>query len=156
MASQENPQLPQRIRNQDDIAEGTRFLLELDPSLADEIAQLDGIPLRLRPPGFAGLAQITASTLLAVGEKPLIQAGLSRAKQKTLISLADSIVNGGLDLDRICVVPQSEAMAALTGLHGIGPWTAEVFLSAPNRSTLAPCEGDSSQSVMGSLCAPSP
>ena len=149
----ENPLPLSRILSSEDVERGAVVLREIDPSLCVEMDQIGEIPLRLRPPGFAGLAEIVtgqqvskasaaamfsrlrnevipldAETLLRLGEEPLVRAGLSKAKQKTLNGIALAIVDDGLDLDALCDVPPTDAMAVLTDLHGIGPWTAEVFL----------------------------
>jgi len=58
----------------------------------------------------------------------LVEAGLSRPKQRTLTALATAICNGGLDLDRTGALPAEEAIRYLTAIHGIGPWTAEIYL----------------------------
>lgn len=54
--------------------------------------------------------------------------GLSRAKARTLAALAEAVVTGGIDLDAVARAPLDEAMAEMTRLPGIGPWTAEVYL----------------------------
>jgi len=142
-----------RITNSDDVAKGLEALLLLDPKLKP-LAKLAGpLPLRLRAPGFHGIAEIiisqqvsktsaaamfgrleklvaplTADTILRLGEAPMIEAGLSRAKQSTLTLVAEAIEQAGLDLEALCHIPASEAQEKLTSIKGIGPWTAEVFL----------------------------
>lgn len=153
MVELQNQNFIARIRNAQDLAEGVRQLRLVDRDLCPAIDALDEVPLRLRPPGFMGLAEIItaqqvskasaaaifgrmcalidpmdAEAFLAAGEKPLIDAGQSRAKQVTLTGLARAIVEDGLDLEALCDVPVDDAMARLTALKGIGPWTAEVFL----------------------------
>jgi DNA-3-methyladenine glycosylase II len=58
------------------------------------------------------------------------EAGLSRPKQRTLLALGRAVAEDGLDLGRLASVEAREAMALLTGISGIGPWTAEVYLLA--------------------------
>ena len=53
---------------------------------------------------------------------------LSRAKADTLKRVAEAVASGTLDLHGLSRADTSEAMAALTGIRGIGPWTAEVYL----------------------------
>ena len=36
--------------------------------------------------------------------------------------------NGGFDFNALPDLPAEEAITAMTALHGIGPWTAEVYL----------------------------
>jgi DNA-3-methyladenine glycosylase II len=55
-------------------------------------------------------------------------AGLSRAKTAYLRSLAEHALDGSLDLDGLASRPESEVMAALTAVRGIGEWSAQIFL----------------------------
>ncbi|MGI9365370.1 MAG: DNA-3-methyladenine glycosylase family protein [Rhizobiaceae bacterium] len=142
-----------RIRNKDNLWQAVRECADRFPDLQVVVSQLDDIPLRPSAPGFAGLAQIItaqqvskasataiysrmttliqpfdAHQFLVVGERPLIEAGQSRAKQVALLGLARAIVDDDLDLEGLCDLPAETAIAKLTALKGIGPWTAEVFL----------------------------
>lgn len=142
-----------RIRNADDLVLGVAQLEQIDPRLWTVAKALEEIPLRLRKPGFEGLADIVtaqmvsrasataifgrltslinpfdADTFLKAGEAPLVEAGLSRAKQKTLTGLAQALSNDEIDLEALCTRPVEDAHKFLTALSGIGPWTAEVFL----------------------------
>lgn len=54
--------------------------------------------------------------------------GLSGAKEAALKEAAAAILAGRLDLARIARLPAPEAIAAMTAIRGIGPWTAEVYL----------------------------
>ncbi len=153
MTGQEKSTLLTRIRSEQDLKQGLAGLVELDPGLARVISTLPEVPLRLRNPGFEGLADIIVAqmvsrasataifgrlkemvvpfepaTYLAAGEPIWVAAGLSRAKQTTLERLAEALERGELDLQGLCARPVQEAMDALTELKGIGPWTAEVFL----------------------------
>jgi DNA-3-methyladenine glycosylase II len=141
------------ISTPDDIAEGLRALQDIDPRLATVIASAGDVPLRLSAPGFASLVSIVVSQqvsrasatailgrlsamvtpldaagVLAAGEEGLRAAGLSRPKQRTVLALADAVQFGHFDFHRLAALEPEEAMAALTALHGIGPWTAEVYL----------------------------
>jgi DNA-3-methyladenine glycosylase II len=55
-------------------------------------------------------------------------AGLSHAKVKYLRSLAEHVVNGSLELDRLDVLPDDEVKAELVAVNGLGPWSADLFL----------------------------
>ncbi|MEA2213121.1 MAG: DNA-3-methyladenine glycosylase [Solirubrobacteraceae bacterium] len=55
-------------------------------------------------------------------------AGLSHAKLSYLRSLAEHVVDGSLELDRLDQLPDEEIMAELEAIKGIGPWTAQTFL----------------------------
>ena len=54
--------------------------------------------------------------------------GLSQAKVRYLRSLAEHILDGSLDLERLSDLPDDEVVAALTSVSGIGPWSAQLFL----------------------------
>jgi DNA-3-methyladenine glycosylase II len=57
-----------------------------------------------------------------------LAAGLSRAKTISLHSLAEYIVSGELDLERLHELPDPDVVAQLSALKGIGTWTADMFL----------------------------
>jgi len=55
-------------------------------------------------------------------------AGLSHAKVRYLRSLAEHVLDGSLALDGLAGMPDSEVIAALTEVKGIGQWSADMFL----------------------------
>lgn len=150
---QRTPPAIDRIRTLDDIEAGLAALVAIDPRLAGIVARARPVPLRLRDPGFAGLAhivvaqmvsrasadaiwrrmedetgEVTAAAYLRLGPEQCRRIGLSRAKEKTLGGLAEAVAGGMLDLQALCHEPAEEAMRQLTALKGIGRWTAEVYL----------------------------
>jgi len=66
--------------------------------------------------------------LLAVDEDELRSVGLSRAKASYLRSLAQHVVDGELELDRLRDLEDEEVTAQLTAVKGLGRWTADMFL----------------------------
>ncbi|MGE0284486.1 MAG: DNA-3-methyladenine glycosylase, partial [Rhizobiaceae bacterium] len=70
---------------------------------------------------------LTPQAILAADDDLFRQAGLSRPKQRGLIAAAQA-VGDGLDLHHLCERDADEAIATLTAVNGIGPWTAEVYL----------------------------
>ena len=54
--------------------------------------------------------------------------GLSAAKIKTLKFIARAIAKGRLDFDGARPMPGRRRPRALTALHGIGPWTTDIYL----------------------------
>ncbi len=54
--------------------------------------------------------------------------GLSRAKIGFLRSLAEHILSGELELDRMEELSDEQVMAELVAVKGIGEWTAHMFL----------------------------
>ena len=57
-----------------------------------------------------------------------VAVGLSRAKTTFLRSLAEHVVAGELELDRLEQLSDDEVMAALVAVKGIGEWSAHIFL----------------------------
>jgi len=57
-----------------------------------------------------------------------VAAGLSRAKVGFLRSLAEHVVDGELDLDRVAELPDDEVIAELVAVRGLGTWSAHMFL----------------------------
>ena len=135
-----------------DVKHGLTALIALEPRLA-HVADIAGeVPLRRHPAGFESLAGIIVSQqiskasadaifrrlklaldpfspreVLRLGEAALVSAGLSRPKQRTFFAVAEAC-EAGLDLEAMCELPAEDAIAAMTAMPGIGPWTAEVYL----------------------------
>lgn len=129
-------------------------LTDVDPSLVPVLALCDPVPLRAEQGGFAGLSRIVIGQLLSVqsaaaiwgrftdalGElnaKRFVQldadalngVGLSKAKSETIMAIAFAELSGDLDYDHVALASLSDALTVLTAIKGIGPWTAEVYLS---------------------------
>ena len=141
------------IDTHDDIAAGLDHLAAVAARLVPVIETAGAVPLRRSAPGFASLARIviaqqvsrqsadaitgrlnrlvdplTPEAFMAAGEPAWIEAGLSRPKQRALVAACEAIAGGALDLHTLCARPAREAIRAMTGVRGIGPWTAEVYL----------------------------
>ncbi|MFL6830579.1 MAG: DNA-3-methyladenine glycosylase family protein [Sphingomicrobium sp.] len=65
--------------------------------------------------------------LLAASDEQLRAAGMSRQKSGYIRSLAELVISGELDLDRL-PKDDEEAIALLTRIKGIGRWSAEIYL----------------------------
>ncbi len=142
-----------RIERLDDIEAGLEALVLADARLAAIRDRAHAVPLRRSQPGFQSLASIvvaqqvstasasaiwgrlagavdplTPENFIVSGEEAWRLAGLSRAKQRTLLAVSEALVAGALDLDGLCTLPAEQAIAELTAIKGIGPWTAEVYL----------------------------
>jgi len=61
-------------------------------------------------------------------EELRVACGFSRAKVAYLRSLAEHVLSGELELDRLNDLPDDEAIRELTAVKGIGEWTAHMFL----------------------------
>ena len=72
--------------------------------------------------------ECTPEGVLATDPGLLRSVGLSGSKTKTLIALAERQQSGELRLERLGHFSDAEAQRALTQVHGIGPWTAQMFL----------------------------
>jgi DNA-3-methyladenine glycosylase II len=55
-------------------------------------------------------------------------AGLSHAKVRYLRSLAEHVLDGSLELDRLRHLSDEEVKTELTAVKGIGEWSADMFL----------------------------
>lgn len=55
-------------------------------------------------------------------------AGLSRAKVSFLRSLAEHVLDGSLELERLDTLPDEDVIAELVAVKGIGEWSAHMFL----------------------------
>jgi DNA-3-methyladenine glycosylase II len=141
------------FETQADLDDAMHALVAQDPRLMP-ILELTGMPaLRRREPGFAGLAAIVTAQQLSTASAGAIWArlsaafdpfdhdallraradrlgrlGLSAAKIKTLKSIARELAAERLNLDVLANEEADAAHNTLTALHGIGPWTAEIYL----------------------------
>jgi DNA-3-methyladenine glycosylase II len=57
-----------------------------------------------------------------------VAAGLSHAKVRYLRSLAEHVVSGELELDRLEQLSDDDVTAELVAVRGIGAWSAHIFL----------------------------
>src|ERR1700745_580734 len=65
--------------------------------------------------------------LLAASDEELRAAGMSRQKSGYIRSLAELVISGELDLEKL-PKDDEEAIALLTRIKGIGRWSAEIYL----------------------------
>ena len=65
--------------------------------------------------------------LLEASDEELRAAGMSRQKSGYIRSLAELVISGKLDLDKL-PRDDEEAIALLTQIKGIGRWSAEIYL----------------------------
>jgi DNA-3-methyladenine glycosylase II len=145
--------MPIHLNTQADLDRAVTALVKQDPRL-EPILDLTGMPaLRRREPGFAGLAHIVCGQQVSTASAAAIWArvsaafdpfhhaalrkaradrlgrlGLSAAKIKTLKNLARELAAERLNLEVLANEDADAAHSTLTRLHGIGPWTADVYL----------------------------
>jgi len=77
--------------------------------------------------------------LLALGEGTLRSVGLSQAKARYVLNLAEAVASRNAPLDEFDSWEDEAIIARLTAVKGIGRWTAEMFLIfALNRPDVLP------------------
>ena len=142
-----------RLDTQADLDRAVKKLARRDPRLKPILEQAGMPQLRRRPAGFSGLAAIVVGQQLSIASASAIwsrlelafdpfhhdallrsrtdrlaRLGLSAAKIKTLKHIAQEIAEKRLDLDALADADANEAHRILTSLHGVGPWTADIYL----------------------------
>lgn len=98
------------------------------------------------------LGSVTPRAVLAAGEEGLRAAGLSGQKARYVMGIADAIVGGGLDLERLARCREDTIRRELTALKGIGDWTADIYLMfALGRADVWPVADIALQAAAGRL-----
>jgi DNA-3-methyladenine glycosylase II len=145
--------MPCYIHTEADLERALAGLIETDPRWRHALAAAGRPGLRRRPDGFAGLASIVVSqqvstasakaiwgrleaaldpfnpeTVRRARTAKLARAGLSAPKIRTFKAIARAIDRGDLDLTALAALPADDAHQRLTAIHGIGPWTADIYL----------------------------
>lgn len=77
---------------------------------------------------FGGRAPTPQEVLADDPDALRTAAGLSHAKIRYLRSLAEHVLDGSLELDRLPELPDDQVIAELTAVKGIGVWSAHMFL----------------------------
>jgi len=77
---------------------------------------------------FGGRPPTPAEVLADDPDALRVAAGLSHAKVNFLRSLAEHVVNGTLELDRLDELPDDEVIGELVAVKGLGTWSAHMFL----------------------------
>ena len=73
-------------------------------------------------------AEWVPGAVLALGEEPLREAGLSGAKTRAMLDLAAHCEQGSLDLAKLGRLSDQVVIDQLSQVWGIGTWTAHMFL----------------------------
>ena len=141
------------IHTEVDLDTALAALAATDARFVSLVAAAGRPPLRRRPDGFAGLAATIVSQQLSTASASAIWArleaafapfepaailrarpqrlarlGLSLPKIRTLKAIARALARGELVLAALADLPAEQAHAVLTTIHGIGPWTADIYL----------------------------
>ena len=141
------------LHTEADLKAGMSALVAQDPRLAP-ILEKSGMPtLRRREGGYAGLCaivcgqQVSTASAAAMRDRlfaafepfhhdtvrlartdKLKRLGLSAAKIKSIKEIGKAVAKGKIDLDRVGNMDADIAHTTLTALHGVGPWTADIYL----------------------------
>jgi len=146
------PRLPIAL-NRKRLAEAANSVALIDNDMARILAVHGTPPLWARKPGFITLVRIileqqvslasadamyrrlldniaplTPGTILSAGVPFLRSFGITRQKATYFVNVAQAIQNGALDLERTGRESDESAIAKLTSVKGIGPWTAKIYL----------------------------
>jgi DNA-3-methyladenine glycosylase II len=136
-----------------DLRAGLAQLLLADPRLKPIADKAGSFSLRRREAGFPGLCAIVCGQQLSTASAAAIRArlfaafvpfghesvlkaradklkrlGLSAAKIKSIRAIGKAVAKGRIDLTQVGNMDADAAHAALTALHGVGPWTADIYL----------------------------
>jgi DNA-3-methyladenine glycosylase II len=77
---------------------------------------------------FGGRTPTPAEVLADDREALRVAAGLSHAKVAYLRSLAEHVLDGSLQLERLDQLPDEDVIAELVAVRGLGLWSAQMFL----------------------------
>ncbi len=141
------------INTDSELAAAMAILVARDPRLAPVLDKAGMPGLRRREAGYPGLCAIVCGQQLSTASAAairgrlmaafepfhhdaivkarrdrLMRLGLSRPKIKAIKAIGAAIAKGQIDLDAIATMEADAAHAALTALHGVGPWTADIYL----------------------------
>jgi DNA-3-methyladenine glycosylase II len=131
-----------------------RALGQADPQLGASVERYGPPPLWSREPSYATLVHlileqqvslasaqaafdrlratlggsVEPAGLLALNDAELRTVGFSRQKAGYARTLANAMLDG-FDLGALSVMPDDEVRRALTAMPGIGPWTADIYLT---------------------------
>ncbi|MEW2544704.1 hypothetical protein AB0910_02810 [Streptomyces sp. NPDC047002] len=95
--------------------------------VGQQISVAAALTIFARVTGAAG-GTLTPRRLLGLAEDTLRTCGLSRAKAAYLHDLARRQAEGVIDVEHMDGVDDATALADLTAIHGVGPWSAQMFL----------------------------
>ena len=139
--------------DRDRLHAAARILAERDLDLGGIVDRHGVPPLWDRPPGFATLAAIILEqqvslasgaaalerlrraagslqpeAIAALGEDGARAAGQTRQKARYVVGLAEAALDGRFDPAAIAAADDDAARDRLTGLLGVGRWTADIYL----------------------------
>jgi DNA-3-methyladenine glycosylase II len=141
------------LHTEADLQAGLAQLIRSDPRLEPIAEKAGAFSLRRREGGFAGLCAIVCGQQLSTASAAAIRdrlfaafdpfhhdtvrrartdklkrLGLSNGKIKSIREIGKAVAKGQIDLTAVGDMDADVAHTALTALHGIGPWTADIYL----------------------------
>jgi DNA-3-methyladenine glycosylase II len=141
------------LHTEADLLAGLQQLIAADPRLRLVAEKAGSFALRRREGGYAGLCAIVCGQQLSTASAAAIRnrlfaafdpfhhdtvrlartdrlkrLGLSAGKIKSIREIGKAVARGRIDLDAVGNMEADAAHAALIALHGIGPWTADIYL----------------------------
>jgi DNA-3-methyladenine glycosylase II len=141
------------LHTQDDLQAGLAQLILADPRLKPVAEKAGVFALRRREAGFSGLCAIVCGQQLSTASAAAIRnrlfaafdpfhhdsvrrartdklkrLGLSAPKIKSIREIAKAVAQARIDLNAVGDMDADAAHEALVALHGVGPWTADIYL----------------------------
>jgi DNA-3-methyladenine glycosylase II len=141
------------LHTEADLQAGLAQLVLADPRLLPVVEKAGAFSLRRREAGYAGLCAIVCGQQLSTAAAATIRdrlfaafdpfhhdavraartdklkrLGLSAAKVKSVKEIGKAVAKGHIDLTAVGNMDADVAHATLTALHGVGPWTADIYL----------------------------
>ena len=84
---------------------------------------------------------ITLNKITKLTDSKIKSIGISNSKVKYIRELTDKVKNKIIDLELIAKLPNEDAIKQLTSIHGIGSWSAKMYLIfVLNRQNVLPYE----------------
>jgi DNA-3-methyladenine glycosylase II len=145
--------MTQFLHTQADLEAALAQLIVHDPRLKPVAEKAGAFNLRRREAGFPGLCAIVCGQQLSTAAAATIRdrlfaafdpfhhdtvrrarigklkrIGLSAPKIKSIREIGKAVSKGKIDLTAVGNMDADIAHATLTALHGVGPWTADIYL----------------------------
>ncbi|MBS0253565.1 MAG: DNA-3-methyladenine glycosylase 2 family protein [Proteobacteria bacterium] len=76
----------------------------------------------------AAFCPFTPDAIQAANDSDLKRLGLSDGKIRTLRALVRAVIEDGLDFEALNTASDMVIVERLTAIHGIGPWTADIYI----------------------------
>lgn len=108
--------------------ERDRFMMLTRSIVSQQISGHASRAIQRRLIEAAAPGKLDAPAVARLGEERLRAAGCSGQKARYLLSLAEHVRTGAVNLRSISRKSDAEIVAALTQVKGIGVWTAQMFL----------------------------